>query len=518
MNFLLLAWTVSASFVQLQWIDSPDCTSPPSVMYTFNLSNPNVEKKPVNETWPKFYEFAIKENPKGICGSAPVEFEDQCCISSLALSESNNFHSGSSASLPSDSSIDYPVKEYGDSGNYCVLNGPKGLFGYNSIYLLNDGQCVDNFKCASDSSLTVFSSSNCQGAKETFQLTKTGIPITFKFSNTSTSFVGKMLAGENKSIKVSWVTRTPSTNATPNTFADWDLLVHICFTLAILGDFGIAYHIYSRKYRKSQTYYMKLLFATAIVWICTDILNALYAYVKFESLTSQYVFIEFLWLFQNMATLLNVFQTTQFLFLVMTPTPSKRLKIGIYATLFILQIVFAGSKYFGYCWQPFIDMCVPLSVITSWMAMYRYWILIMFLWNTLPTTYLALRFFYSWNNSWLKSLKQVYDADKSFIILLFQQFLLAITYFYVSYLQNSTIFLGGDKPWDAMIAVQALLLTSHGITNVLLLQRLGMIVKKGNSSGTNTTNQQSHQQSIFDAKVTNTWKDESKQEIVKSAI
>ncbi|KAJ2984573.1 hypothetical protein HDV02_001045, partial [Globomyces sp. JEL0801] len=167
---------------------------------------------------------------------------------------------------------------------------------------------------------------------------------------------------------------------------------------------------------------------------------------------------------------------------------------------------------------PFIDMCVPLSVITSWMAMYRYWILIMFLWNTLPTTYLALRFFYSWNNSWLKSLTQVYDADKSFIILLFQQFLLAITYFYVSYLQNSTIFLGGDKPWDAMIAVQALLLTSHGITNVLLLQRLGMIVKKGNSSGTNTTNQQSHQQSIFDAKVTNTWKDESKQEIVKSAI
>ncbi|KAI8901761.1 hypothetical protein BC833DRAFT_74987 [Globomyces pollinis-pini] len=188
-------------------------------------------------------------------------------------------------------------------------------------------------------------------------------------------------------------------------------------------------------------------------------------------------------MFQNIATILNVYQTTQFLFLMMTPKPTKYFKATTYASLALLHFILAGSYYFGFCWQLNVDFCIDAESLNGWLKLYPFWILIMFVWDIVPTFYVGLKLHYSYIGSWRGSLKEIYYIDSSFLILSIHQVILGIVYFLVSYIRTHTNYLGSDKSYDSILGFESLILTAHTMLNILLLQKLGNLVRGGNKNG-----------------------------------
>ncbi|KAJ2987978.1 hypothetical protein HDV02_005870 [Globomyces sp. JEL0801] len=478
--------------IQLQWRNNDMCTTSPNIMYVFDVADPFSDTQPDDETWPPFYAFAVTENPLGVCGNAPVELLYSCCVQSLDLTVSDNYQSGA-ALEPAGNESQNPTDYYASGGTYCAVSGESSSnLGYQAIFILDDNDCASHFKCSANQ-LSIYPELHCKGEPTIYDIYENSVPIE---DLTYGALSIRLIQGTKEHIQISWVSLLPSTNQVPNTSSVWDYLQHICSAISLIGGIGISSYVYFAKVRKSHTSYMKLLLLTTVIWIIHDVLNIIYAYAKFPSIEFQYIFIEILWIFHNLATGFNVYQTTVFLFLVKIPRPKKKTKKIVIVILVLLHLVFAGSNFFGYCWNANAAICIPYTFLQSWLALYQYWILIMFLWNTIPTTYIVIMFFYTSTASWKSSTKELYNSDKFFLFLLLQQFCIGVLYFSVSFLQTSTIILGTDRAWNTSLGIQMCLITLHSITNIILLQRMGKIVKGSNATDTTSNANASRRQII----------------------
>ncbi|KAI8901762.1 hypothetical protein BC833DRAFT_74939 [Globomyces pollinis-pini] len=153
----------------LLWLHSNICTGPPSSMYSFDVADSTLTT-PTNESWPSFYSFGIMENNQNICGSAPLKLEKSCCISSLDLELSASYSSGVMIDTPT--TLSDPVDKFSARGDYCALQAKQSidLWGYNAIYILANGHCInDTFRCANNGELSIYSSGkNCQGGVKVY--------------------------------------------------------------------------------------------------------------------------------------------------------------------------------------------------------------------------------------------------------------------------------------------------------------------------------------------------------------
>ncbi|KAI8894500.1 hypothetical protein BC833DRAFT_604640 [Globomyces pollinis-pini] len=478
-KWAMLPFVFGSVVVQIQYRNSFNCVGSPNVMYIFNVTDLNSPKPNINESWPVFYSFTLTECSVFICSSLEVPLKDNCCISSLDLSLSEQYQSGTAAELKEVN----PLQMYANDGTYCVitkttLHHNSSNFRYNEMFILNDNHCVEHFKCLQNKTLMIYDQNQCQGSFELFSLKAT--PILINSRGLSGSVQVSYQTGTNDTNKISWIASIPSTNSIPNTNSIWDIIQHLCFSVILISDLALIVYVYFYLYRVTQTNYMKLLMLLSIIWLVSDTLNCVYAYSVISSIQQQYQIIQTLWTFHNLATLLNVFQTTFFIFNIVIPNEFNLLKAIIIISIVILQLVLAGSKYIGYCWQPYVTFCTTyFPNYLDWIGYVQYWILFVFIWDIVPITIIFYKFFNSLNFRTTSVWQSIYVAwlyDIVLPLIVLLQVFIAVTYFAVSFIQHYTDWLGSDKAWDSLLAVQTLLITSHMILNVVAIQRLRYLI------------------------------------------
>ena len=220
-------------WLEAQWIDSDFCLGPPSSLFLFDtfspLDTPNYYEKSDFSYLSPIYDELNFHLPYPYSYCANTRFVSQlpvdtfCCVSSVNLEFSHGIQSA--VDILTNSTVDdvlnfdyllYTFSPASSNGNtYCSLATPdsiNNLYGFNAIYVLNDGHCMESKKnnmsitCSRDGLLSLYFTSNCTLDRIDMQL---GYDATEALLPTWGQFSAKMISLNNSTSKPGWTTFRP---------------------------------------------------------------------------------------------------------------------------------------------------------------------------------------------------------------------------------------------------------------------------------------------------------------------
>lgn len=179
-----------------------ECAGQPLAMFQFQ-DNPQAypsQYKKIRQTWKHFQ-----------CGSNPLEMASGCCTSFL--------DSSSGSTLYLDDS-NFPASAI--NSTYCKLKTEK----YSQFYLLDNGYCVQGYKCFDDT-LWAFKDLNCSGTAQIMPLNETST----KFNDIK----ARIVRITNGTARIDWKAFLPEYVVVPDTnHISYDIGL-MFYTLAILS-------------------------------------------------------------------------------------------------------------------------------------------------------------------------------------------------------------------------------------------------------------------------------------------
>ncbi|KAI8892245.1 hypothetical protein BC833DRAFT_612318, partial [Globomyces pollinis-pini] len=193
-------------------------------------------------------------------------------------------------------------------------------------------------------------------------------------------------------------------------------------------------------------------------------------------------------------TLTTVLLTTYQLYY--SPVIPQKSKPLVYSFVVLLHLSISGSEYFEWCYfTSFSDWTVCNSIyLENWRNIQYLWIVIMYVWNIIPTILMA---FVIINASGLVEAKGISSfitstiriltqSHRIFVGLVIGQVLLMIFYFIWSNILIHHQFLGSDKAVLAFSISLSVFCALHIVMNLRLLECLPAIFKMASNSINNS--------------------------------
>ena len=156
---------------QTQTNTTTNCnTTPPDLVFGFNVSDPLKTTKLTGETWPPFATYWGAFYPKKTCeGLTPATLgSGLCCISIGNPSSLSTIAAITSVDLQgvtTGTAAKFPSIIEGQT--YCYLYNLGGTIGvaYKELYIKPDGKCYERiFRCFSNGVLGIYPAANCGGS------------------------------------------------------------------------------------------------------------------------------------------------------------------------------------------------------------------------------------------------------------------------------------------------------------------------------------------------------------------
>ncbi|KAI8895167.1 hypothetical protein BC833DRAFT_602259, partial [Globomyces pollinis-pini] len=444
-----------------QWIQSDTCTGPPTSMYSFRVSDFKQVIPTSNDTWSSIYKLSTMGAPYGYCGSLPVQIHDQCCVSSLDISQSDGYQSGMSMEI----NTSPPTVYHKDSSGiqYCSLHSENnGLQGYLDIYILANGNCIDKMTCTDSGYFTVYQNDNCSIPLRSIQLTSKLTDQTIpEFQNVS-GMINKIPVS---SIKTGWTTSLPGQYLVPNTNAFPDILQHICWGLSMLT----VLLCFQLLFQKRKQRYFRILVMSQVCWI---IYVSIYIFYTYSTSNNYAITFQFLGVFFNLATLSTTIHTSSFVLRFFNPLASRLVSFGLYVLVFLIHLLLSGSRYFNICFN-LSKNCLPYNFMVGWKSLSGYWIVFMFIYNTIPSIFSAITLARkNGKKSVGEIISYIFEREKGFLIMLIAQVLNTIIYYTLICIQIYTPLAGSDRWFMFFGSIKALCLCIHNLINYFLIDSL----------------------------------------------
>ena len=147
---------------------STDCiSSPPEIVYGYQVSDPLKVEQQVDQVWPFFQSFWTPFYPIVSCNQkTPAQLGNKLCC--LKIPNPSQVGDISSATQFDAQNISGNVVNYFPSvlngANYCRFTNLGNYFAYNEMYIKPDGLChEDLFKCYSNNTFAIYSDVDCTG-------------------------------------------------------------------------------------------------------------------------------------------------------------------------------------------------------------------------------------------------------------------------------------------------------------------------------------------------------------------
>ncbi|KAI8906253.1 hypothetical protein EDD86DRAFT_248549 [Gorgonomyces haynaldii] len=342
--------------ISTQWLESTDCQGPPSSIYYTSLNNP-------------FVDFVQQEYSIGYCGNLWFPEDKRCCYQSLDMGLSNGVQSGSHFES------DFNLKSLPKDANgfqYCLVEGLPLFDGYEKLYLLANGLCVDDKYSCSQSTLYIHNGTGCSHTVARYPIPS--LNITNDLGNAYVS-LSNLESGENTFV---WVSMTPSTFLIPDfkSLGGFETTVLVLYCIAfILSPATVI--IYAIKYYKTQSSLIRFKLLLSVFWLLLLIAKFIYWTVSFDWYA---IYSEIMCALFGLATLSTSINTAFFINKFAGFTRDWYATVNL-AVLISIHIIFAGAWYLDY-WR-----CVTnpwQSFVTQWNTLTLYWILFMFLYDLSP--------------------------------------------------------------------------------------------------------------------------------------
>ncbi|KAI8891871.1 hypothetical protein BC833DRAFT_613123 [Globomyces pollinis-pini] len=204
----------------------------------------------------------------------------------------------------------------------------------------------------------------------------------------------------------------------------WDRLQHACIYTSIFGDVIIlAYAIY--RFRKMKKRVLLIPVVTCFVWLLSNSFSGYFALTIAPDVDTQYLLLEVVLSLQNGATLLTVAQTTMTILSLSRPSPTKVFKYCVWFIVIGLHVSFAGSNYFGICWNPAVKNCIPYDNYLLWIRCMPFWFLFVFLYDIIPPSLIV----YQMSRVDKRSFWELVHIDLKFTFGLAAQIFVCVFYF-----------------------------------------------------------------------------------------
>ncbi|KAJ3272477.1 hypothetical protein HDV01_005547 [Terramyces sp. JEL0728] len=411
-------------------------------------------------TVPMFYDAILYwDMGYGYCGLSPEYLYDSCCYYSKNLAETGGYKSGG-LGLVTGSPLD--VAPIGSSNyQYCHLHSDdsNNYFGLLDVFVLNNGKCNFGVSC-SNSILTVFNDTDCIS-----QVTQTSLSSTVSFIN-ELNVTGQMITNLNGTTEIYW-TAVLDENYTPTTFDIPSVL--LCITIALMG----VVYLYSAylDYRiQTKQFWKDVLIHHA--WTLSAIVVL---YNLFVPTCSDWIPIS-QYALSNICSLITVLNGVYFWNRVLGT--GKLVQAATYMFILLLHMVLAGANYFIACYLAIAldnPLC-PYHVLSDWFNFAFYWILYMFIQNTVPIIYFAWKIL-SKSKTIMDTLTKLNRDHKTVTIVIVLQVVGIVVYILANLSMQYSNILGGDEQAAVAIAIKQLMLMLHGLFNTMLTNELIFILK-----------------------------------------
>ncbi|KAJ2997632.1 hypothetical protein HDV02_005281 [Globomyces sp. JEL0801] len=501
MIYLILCLQVSAhKILQSQWLDSPNCEGPPNIMLLYTISTVTVQMaNSHNSTRASLFESQMEDADYGSCGVAFGFVDGGCCYSVLDLSLSGGYKSGRPA-LINDTNGQKRLPLEANNNAYCNVslvedyNGSH--VGFLSI-LAHTDRCIDQrFKCYTNQSLSYYSEDNCEGTVTNMALTQTAIFVD-SLGNASYQIVS---GGESTKTFTTYIPNTLS--VAPNTSVN-GILQWLLFAIAISCDLWNFISLFT-KFNAKRTRFNGACLVNQIIWIVHSVIHLIYWRIPLpntsQSKTLQGSMLLIISFCQNIGTLFSTLQTMKVFVAFRMVTDFKRPEWAI--KYFLIALHFLGGYYVGVCHRENngIPFCIPTHLAKLWSRINPIWIIIVFLWNTIPILYIAATISSKMfpKLTLLQKCSRIYGlCSKTFQLLVLQIFF-ALSYVVIAILTGFTI-----GPVDSFetytgFVICTTILSVHSCLNTLLLEAFAKFVTSIAPNVTVTTEAKTNITSIKD--------------------
>ncbi|KAI8915948.1 hypothetical protein EDD86DRAFT_243910 [Gorgonomyces haynaldii] len=455
-----------------------ECLGPPTVLYLFQTDYTSFERG--NETWPSFYTLQMQEYSIEICGNYVPQTFGICCYTSTDPSLAYPYLSGGPQVLETGNALDYlPKTAIGST--FCHLTADQTLFGYQEIYLLANGECIDQWQCHSNGTLFIYASENCQSPAHAILLTAEPKHVISDLSQ----FQAEMIVVRNASVQYLWNAWTPSSKLVP-TFQIWQEDLSIaCYIISGMICFWMIGSQLSIMYRlpeQRSPWNMSCLFQFTL-WLLYLGVNYGFWTTIFHSDVEMAWYGEFDRLLWHFSTFVSTTLTCT-VFVKALESLSQRQHTIMLFGLFVIHLAVGLPKYLYYYMNVsesrLTDAEISIvRILIAWNQAYFVWMGFVFLWNTTPLLvlmHLVLKHRLPHSNI-LERLQKVVLVDPMTIVCFGLQIPTLAGYYYVQAVTVlSTTVLGSDRAFLATMGYTNLLIVVH----TLLAWRSGLGVKRLN--------------------------------------
>ncbi|KAI8900334.1 hypothetical protein BC833DRAFT_618633 [Globomyces pollinis-pini] len=440
-----------------------NCAGAPTTMYVFNQSSPS-----------PMFSFVTKEYKLPTCGNNPKPKLSGCCYSSLNNTDSvyqSTTHQEIDASLDPNQLTIAPLNA--NRIGYCHVTSSisNNSWGYSEAYYKSDGRCHESrIKCLLTGQLQVFPKAGCNGEPVEIELGLSKIQHQLPLlGNISVHMV--TINGAQQTFD--WVAYTPSSLLVPDQSVFLEKIENSCFILAGLGSILIIVYL-SYKFITRKTEYMFWLLMSQLLWAIYILVDFIYYNVLFSSTSTLKYISQMKNTLFGLATLTTILNTTTFL-LAFLRVKNGRYKILLYVLVFCCHILLCGGKYLDfYRLQNGVG-----SFVQKWQYLSPFWVLVMFIYNTLPAFYVTISIMKVGIKEYssINLLIDLHRQHKVFSILVLTQFLNSVGYFTLAIFQNFTEYLGDDRSFLAINAPIDLSFVIHSIVNCLFIENVRTVLK-----------------------------------------
>ncbi|KAJ3338978.1 hypothetical protein HDU91_001093, partial [Kappamyces sp. JEL0680] len=249
--------------------------------------------------------------PYDICGNGGYAIRNQCCYSSLDLSDGQGTSGLLSAAI-------YPLEQVSDpleynlreteleqwapllaNGNsYCYLKRSaflarptESLLGYLSMLYRSDAGCINaalhSYYCHGNGTLRIYDASHCVGPFESVGLNDS--LHQYPSSRLLGSFQGRMLHVENATQTMGWTAYIPDIYLVPNFTNTLEIVALVGFILALMAQLATLIWSAVQFLHNYQNYQMIALFSSHLLWFAWLCLRMAYVYTVFTDEKSLYM-------------------------------------------------------------------------------------------------------------------------------------------------------------------------------------------------------------------------------------
>ena len=501
--FLLLQVTLAGRSYLFQWNTftntTSQCDTPPSVVYSYHVSDPLKTTRRSNETWPIFAQFWAPFYPNKTCGNFKGKMDDYCCFSNLYPHLLINISAATEkyVDIPYVNSTDiFPKASNG--ATYCKLTGLASIFAFPELYIRADGNCQEQvFRCHPNNTIAIHPGGNCGGPPNRYNLNHNAA-VQFFHPYVGVPF-GRMVNVTGAMGKIGYTQFSPATLLTLSNQEPAEVLATIIYAVLLTMETCLLVY-FTYRYFKLRKFSGLLLVIAHFFWLLFICIIMAYNYTAFGNRQDLNNTLTSWGFFYGLANLATAMYTANFIIIFWNYS-----KIGgflMYAAVAVVHFGLMGAYYL------FASLYLVSGVVSDYdralevwsNQVYQAWTLCLFLWDIIPICVILARASPNAEANFFSKIISSLKTDIPSGIMFFLQFPIAIGYLINEIVRTGTNLLGNDRNYQAARSYAILFVILHCLLNTIIIYRVAKKVqtsqissssKGGASSGKQTSTQAS---------------------------